>query len=201
MKHQWLAYVIVGLLSIGAGVAIAGLPDNSPVDCHDRSADLHRGSGTHSPETTAATTTTPPTTEPDVTVATTNAATTTTAGSTTVPDTSEPDNTEPGAGDLPDRGELFTIVANGSNVSGAAARNVERLQAIGYTDISPRNGTTIVEFTTVYFADGLDDAALRLAEDLDVIADFVAPLSDAPEVLDLPADAELLAYIGIDRSG
>ena len=32
MKHQWLAYVIVGLLSIGAGVAIAGLPNNVPVD-------------------------------------------------------------------------------------------------------------------------------------------------------------------------
>ena len=192
MKHQWLAYVIVGLLSVGAGVAIAGLPDNVPVDATIVPPTSIAAVEPTLPETTAATTTTPPTTEPDVTVATTNAATTTTAGSTTVPDTSEPDNTEPGAGDLPDRGELFTIVANGSNVSGAAARNVERLQAIGYTDISPRNGTTIFEFTTVYFADGLDDAALRLAEDLDVIADFVGPLSDAPEVLDLPADVRTL---------
>mgnify|MGYP000473530143 CR=1 FL=1 len=31
MKHQWMAYAIVALLAIGAGVAIAGLPDNVPV--------------------------------------------------------------------------------------------------------------------------------------------------------------------------
>jgi hypothetical protein len=30
MKHQWLAYVIVAVLSIGAAVAIAGLPDSVP---------------------------------------------------------------------------------------------------------------------------------------------------------------------------
>ena len=30
MKHQWLAYAVVAILSIGAGVAIAGLPDSVP---------------------------------------------------------------------------------------------------------------------------------------------------------------------------
>jgi hypothetical protein len=146
-------------------------------------------------EPTVPATTVPPTTEPDTTVATT-----TTVSSTSVPDTTDPDTTDSVPGDLPDRSELFTIVANGSNISGAAGRNVERLQAIGYTDIAPRNGTAIFEFTTVYFADGLEEAALRLAEDLELLPDFVAPLSEAPEVLDLPADVELLAYIGIDRA-
>ena len=32
MKHPWLGYVIVVLLSIAAGVAIAGPPNNVPVD-------------------------------------------------------------------------------------------------------------------------------------------------------------------------
>jgi hypothetical protein len=32
MKHPWIAYVIVALLSIGAGVAIAGLPTDVPND-------------------------------------------------------------------------------------------------------------------------------------------------------------------------
>jgi hypothetical protein len=195
MKNQWLAYVIVGLLSIGAGVAIAGLPDNVPVDATIVPPTTTVAADPTLPETTAATTTVPPTTEPEAT-----AATTTTGVSTTVPDTTEPDTTDPVAGDLPDRGELFTIVANGSNISGAASRNVERLRAIGYTDIAPRNGTTIFEFTTIYFADGLEAEALRLAEDLELLPDFVAPLIDAPEVLDLPEDVQLLAYIGLDRA-
>jgi hypothetical protein len=32
MKHPWLGYIIVALLSIGAALAIAGPPNNVPVD-------------------------------------------------------------------------------------------------------------------------------------------------------------------------
>jgi hypothetical protein len=31
MSHQWWGYLVVALLSIGAGVAIAGGPNNVPV--------------------------------------------------------------------------------------------------------------------------------------------------------------------------
>ena len=54
MKHQWMAYVIVALLSIGAGVAIAGLPDNVPVD-----ATIIPPTTTEAPEPTVARTTGP----------------------------------------------------------------------------------------------------------------------------------------------
>jgi hypothetical protein len=192
MKHQWLAYVIVGLLSIGAGVAIAGLPDNVPVDATIISPTTTVAPERTLPETTVATTTAPPTTEPDA------SAPDTTISSTTVPDTAAPTTTD--STDLPDRSELFTIVANGSNIAGAASRNVERLRAIGYTDIVPRNGTGVAEFTTIYFADGFEAAALRLAEDLDLLPFYVAPIEGMPTVLELPDGAQLVAYIGLDRA-
>jgi hypothetical protein len=193
MKHQWLAYVIVGLLSIGAGVAIAGLPDNVPVDATIVPPTSSVATEPTLPETTAATTTVPPTTEPEATVPDP------TVARTTVPDTAAPTTTD-STSDLPDRSELFTIVANGSNVAGAAARNVERLRAIGYTDIVPRNGTGTAEFTTVYFADGFEEAALRLADDLDLLPFYVAPIAVMPTVLELPDGAQLVAYIGLDRA-
>ena len=79
MKHQWLAYVIVGLLSIGAGVAIAGLPNNVPVD-----ATIVPPTTTEAPAPTVPTTTTPDTTTPE-----------TTEPETTVPTTTTPDTTQP----------------------------------------------------------------------------------------------------------
>jgi hypothetical protein len=194
MKHPWLAYLIVGLLSVGAGVAIAGLPDNASGDATIIPPSTTLAVEPTLPETTEATTTVPPTTEPDATVPDT------TVAPTTVPDATTPDTTDSAPTDLPDRSELFTIVANGSNVAGAAARNVERLQAIGYTDIAPRNGTGIAEFTTVYFADGFEAAALRLADDLELLPFYVAPIEGMPTVIDLPDGVELVAYIGLDRA-
>ena len=63
MKHQWLACLVVGVLSLGAGVAIAGLPNNVPVD-----ASIIPPTTTEAPEPAAATTTTiPATTVPETT--------------------------------------------------------------------------------------------------------------------------------------
>ena len=188
MKQQWVAYLIVALLSIGAGVAIAGLPDDVPVD-----ATIIPPTTTVAPEPTAPTTTVPPTT--------------TTAPETTEPDTTEPETTEPEPdtsdpelGAIPERSEIIVAAANGANVAGAASVIVERLEAIGYVGVVLRNGTDIVELTTVYFADGFEESALRLAEDLDLLPEFVAPIEDAPNVPDLAADTELLVYIGLDRA-
>ncbi len=189
MKHQWLAYVIVGLLSIGAGVAIAGLPNNVPVD-----ATIIPPTTTEAPEpttttTTAATTTTTTTTEPD-----------TTEPDTTDPETTEPDSTDSVPGEVPERSDLNVAAANGANVAGAALRVASQLEDVGYSNVEPLNGTDFAEFTIVYYADGFEEAALRLADDLDLLAEFVGPLADSPSVPDLPADVELLVYIGRDRA-
>ncbi len=75
-----------------------------------------------------------------------------------------------------------------------------RLEEIGYVDVQPLNGSDIVEFTVIYYAAGFEPSALRLADDLDLLANFVAPLEGSPSVADLPADVELLVYIGVDRA-
>jgi len=71
-------------------------------------------------------------------------------------------------------------------------------QMASVVGVLPLYSTDIAEFTTAYFAVGVDEAALRLAEDLDLPSDFVAPIEDAPIVSDLPAATELLGYIGLD---
>jgi hypothetical protein len=183
MKHPWLAYLIVALLAIGAGVAIAGLPDNSPAAATLAPSTIATTTTTEVPDptTTVAPTTVPETTEPE-------------------PSTTDPETTDSVVEELPERGDLIVVAANGANVAGAALRMTTRLEELGYVDIAPLNGTDIVEFTVVYYADGFEEAAQRLAEDLDLLAEFVAPLEDAPAVADLPDDVELLVYIGRDRA-
>ena len=190
MKHQWLAYIIVALLSIGAGVAIAGLPDNVPVDA-TVIVTTSMVPATSIPEVTE-TTDVVSTTEPSTTEPTTSSSSSTSTTTTESPSTSEPST-------LPDRADLSVVAANGSGIAGAAAANAVRLESVGYVDVVPRNGTTVVNFTTIYYIEGFEEAAQRLAADLDLLPDFVAPFDQAPEVLDLPADAQLVAYIGIDR--
>ena len=194
MKHQWLAYVIVGLLSIGAGVAIAGLPNNVPVD-----ATIIPPTTTEAPESTVATPTTPETTVPATTTVPTTASTTTVL-TTTAPADSSPETTDSVPDELPDRSELNVVVANGANVSGAASRIAAQLEELGYVDVALRNGTNIVDFSVVYYAEGFEESALRLAADLDLLPDFVAPIDDSPSVPDIPADVELLVYVGLDRA-
>jgi hypothetical protein len=143
------------------------------------------------PETTTApatTTTEPDTTEPE--------------SETTEPesDTTEPESTDSDPTELPERSELAVASANGANVAGAALRVATQLEELGYVGVVPLNGSDIVEFTTIYFADGFEDAALRLAEDLALAPEFVAPIDDAPSVAELPADIELLTYVGRDRA-
>lgn len=189
MKHQWLAYAIVALLSIGAGVAIAGLPNNVPVD-----ATIIPPTTTVAPAPTLPETTVPPTTAP------TTDASTTTEPETTEPDTTETVTTDSVAAELPDRSEIIVVAANGSNIAGTAARAVVRLTDLGYTNVTGSDGTQVVELTTIYYADGFEAAALRMADDLELLPEFIAPLDEAPEVPNLPDDTQLLAYVGVDRA-
>lgn len=200
MRHPWLAYVVVALLAIGAGVAIAGLPNDDPVDATIvvPSPAVDVSTTSDAAPTTEADTTEPPTSTTTTTVPASSSTSSTSPTTTTTSTTST--STLP-ADELPPRSDVTVIVANGANISGAAARNVELLRELGYTDIAPRNGSAIFDFTTVFYADGFDDAAARLADDLDLLPEFVAPLADAPPVIDLPDDVQLLAYIGLDRAG
>jgi cytoskeletal protein RodZ len=200
MKHQWLAYLVVALLSIGAGVAIAGLPDNTSVDATivpPATTTTTTTTEVPAPTTTVAPTTVPETTEPETTEPETTEPETT---ETTEPETTAPETTDSVPGELPERSDLIVVAANGSNVAGAAQRMATRLEEIGYVDVAQLNGSDIVEFSVVYYAEGFEEAALRLAEELDLLDVFVAPLEEAPAVADLPDDVELLVYVGVDRA-
>jgi len=72
------------------------------------------------------------------------------------------------------------------------------LETLGYVDVSRHNGTDLVDLTVVYFADGYDQAAARMATDLDLLPKFIAPVAEAPLVVDLGL-VHLLAYVGLDR--
>ena len=52
----------------------------------------------------------------------------------------------------------------------------------------------------MYYADGFEAAAARMAADLALYPDFIAPLASAPEIPNLPADVDLLVYVGVDRA-
>ncbi len=182
MKHQWLAYLIVIVLSIGAGVAVAGLPSSESVD-----PTIVPPSTTDAPTPTLAPVTTVET------PATTEASTTTVADSTTT--TSTTTTTVP----LPDRSELGVVVANGAEIGGLATSTADRLTGIGYVDVQPTDGLVIVDTTIVYYADGFEPSAVRLAEDLELDPENVAPIDEAPEISgDFTATADLLVYIGTD---
>jgi len=206
MKMPWMAYVVVAVLSIGAGVAIAGLPTNVEVD-----ATIIPPVTTDEPgsTTTSAVTTTPASTEPEPTQPESTDAQPTDPQPTdpestdpdpTAPDTSDPTGTTEPELVLPDRSEIVTVTANGAAVGGTATRWSELLEGLGYVDVQPLDGTLVVDLSVVYHADGFEGAALRLAEDMALLPEFVAPLAEAPEVLALPDDVQLLAYVGLDRT-
>ena len=96
--------------------------------------------------------------------------------------------------------DIPVAAANGANVAGAAARIADRLETVGYADVLALDGTDVIEFTVVYYADGFDEAALQLAEELDLLPDFVAPIDEMPVVVDLPNTTALIVYIGGDRA-
>jgi len=181
MKHQWLAYVVVALLAIAAGVAIAGLPNDVPV-----SATVVVSSTTEVSSSTLPATTT-----------TVVVDTTTTAPTTVAPTTTEPGSTTTTIIALPDRDEIRAATANGSGVQGAAGRVADQLEVLGYVDIERVDGTDPAEFTFIYYLGGFEEAAARMAADLDLLPEFIAPIDEMPDVPDVPL-VQLVAYVGTD---
>ena len=190
MKHQWLAYIVVALIAIAAGVAIAGLPNDVPV-----SATIVVPSTTEVPGSTVVTTTTTTTAPPQTTVPTTAPPTTATSE---VPSTTVVESTTPSSIPLPDRDELVVASANGAGAQGAASRMAEQLNGLGYVDVQLFDGTDIIDFTVVYYAAGYEQAAARMAADLDLLPQFIAPIAEMPDVPGIGL-VQLVAYVGIDR--
>jgi cytoskeletal protein RodZ len=197
MKRMWMVYVISGLVAVGAGVAIAGVPSNRSTG----------GAIAELPAIPATTTTTvAPTTVPSTTVAPTTTLpepTTTVAAETTTPVT-EPTGTDPAEEAPPDapeatvdRADLAVEVANGANVIGFASRTAASLESLGYVGVGAVNTATVAT-STVYFAPGFEGEAIRLAADAGLPASAIAPITDAPTIEPARLLA-LLLVLGSDR--
>ena len=204
MTREWLVYSIVAALGIAAGVAIAGLPDDSPVDA-TITAPPTTGSGPVTlppttaprvtPEATAPTTAAPTTVAPDAVPPTASTA----PQSTGLPDATSPSGPPPTT-TLRDRSELTVLVANGAFFSDVGRRTAAELRELGYDRAFFDDGTVLALETRVYARDGLEAEGRRLAADLGLPAVAPGPLDEAPEAENGVDDLDLYVYVGRDRT-
>ena len=196
MKHTWIAYTVTAVIAAGAGAAIAGLP--STPEGADLIVTALPSTTTLPPTTTAplpAPTTTAPATSvsaspvtslpPTIGGTSTTTTTTTAVAATTTTLT------------LAERSALTVGVANATDQSGVAGAAADALLTLGYVDVSTRDATQS-ETSTVYFVEGLDAEAARLAVDAGLDATAIAPYDEAPDLV-TPGEFQLLLVIGLDR--
>lgn len=163
MRTTRIAFVATGLLALGAGIAIAGLPGPAPeaiVISPDR--------------VTTTTATLPPPVEPGPDTTTTTVTTTTT----TTPPTTTPPTTVP----LLDRADLVVVVANGTGRGGVAAGTIDQLRPSGYDEMFPVDAVQTQPTSGVFHQPGLEGEAERLALDAGLDVGAIAPADAAPAV-------------------
>jgi hypothetical protein len=122
----------------------------------------------------------------DVTIDTEDAAaTTTTASTTTVPTTDRPPQS------------VKVVVANGSDVSGLAAKTAEFLAQTGYTSTVVTDSESQVSATVVYFAPGFESSAQAIARDLGLPETQVQALPPGAKLAgEQPTDAGVIVQLG-----
>lgn len=185
MKNQWLAYVVVAVISVLAGVAIAGTPNSTP-----NSPTIVVTATTVTEVTTtvpAVEETLPPSTVPDTTEPPVDVETTTTSApetTTTVPPV--------------DRAAVVVVAVNGAGTVGIAGRTRDELVDLGYVAARATDGA-VVETSAVYFYEGFEREAEEVSLDLGLDPSRIRPVDEAPEFGALPGD-EVIAYIGSDRA-
>lgn len=186
MKNQWLAYVIVAVISALAGVAIAGPPNNVGTEptiiVPDSTVPATTVATTVAPTTTIEAPT--PSTEPEVTTTTIEA-----------PETTTTLAIEPEV----DPAELGVVTANGAGSQGLATRVRDELRDAGYTETRATDGTTIVDETVVYFYPLLIREAAGVAEALDLDPTEILPIEEAPDYPELEGD-QVVVYLGRDQT-
>lgn len=179
MKNQWLAFVIVAVISALAGVAIAGPPNN-----------VAAAPTIIVPDSTIPVTTVPTTTAPATTVA---------APATTPTTTTEAPATTTVVDPEIDPAVLGVASVNGAGRAGLATRVRDELIDAGYTATRATDGTTLVDDTIVYFYPSFEREAAGVAETLDLDAANIEPIDEAPEYSDLEGD-QVMVYLGRDQT-
>ena len=93
--------------------------------------------------------------------------------------------------------EVKVLVANGSDVDGAAGAQTDALEALGYVTADPTNTEQKVTATVVYYTVGFQAEAEALAESLGVEPTAVQPLPTPAPVPDLQL-SQLVVVVGPD---
>lgn len=89
------------------------------------------------------------------------------------------------------------VVANGSNVSGAAGSISTELQAAGWQILPAENATSNVSASVVYYVAGLQPSAAAIAKFLGVPSSGVQPLTSAAPV-GAVGTAQVVVVVGPD---
>jgi hypothetical protein len=232
MKNSVLALSITGVLAVGAGVAIAGLPSDPPGgDLVIRSAPAAATTTTVALPATVAPSTTESDTDDDANGAVTTEPEPTSPPATGDAEVDSTDTTDTGSddgddtdddttdGDIDDgaiddgadggenavdaivteipRAELVVATANAGGTAGLAGATAAQLESFGY-DAQPVDAERLSDTTTVYFAEGFNAEAARLAADLGLTSGDIAPMSTMPRLL-TERIFQLVALIGTDR--
>ena len=93
--------------------------------------------------------------------------------------------------------EVKVIVANASDVKGAAGTANDQLKAAGYNGLSPTNAAKVAE-SSVYFTAGYDKEAAAIAATLGLPATSIKPLPTPPPVD--PKTANVVVVLGADHA-
>lgn len=96
-----------------------------------------------------------------------------------------------------DRADVRLVLANGDGRYNLVGRNVDRLRPLGYVEIDQTDLANYVDRTTIYFRDGFEVEAYRLADDLSVPDALVEPLGLVPVTNDDGA-GDVIALLGPD---
>jgi LytR cell envelope-related transcriptional attenuator len=115
----------------------------------------------------------------------------TTGGTTTAPPATAPET--PAA--PPARDEIRLAVLNATDVQGAAGRAADEAESLGYTGVTAGNAPTTTDPDTVYYREGQEAAAERVAGDLQVDQVTALPASGGLASA-VPTDAEVVLVIG-----
>ncbi len=180
MSRHAIANILLGIVAAVLVAAVVYLQVNN-------------GSSPPAPTTIATTTTSttlPPTTLPPTTMPPTTEAPTT-LPPTTLPATTLPPTTLP----PPDRAFVPVVVTaaglNGDRVGPTAYL----LSLAGWTNTRGVNGVVQLPVTTIFYADGFQNAAELMAVDMSLPVTQIAPIVGAPPVAGL-GDGVLLVYLG-----
>jgi hypothetical protein len=92
---------------------------------------------------------------------------------------------------------VIVVVANGSGITGLAARTGELLTTAGYQVLAPTDATSSATTSSVYFVTGSEPAATEVAAALGLGATAVKPLPDPAPVASV-GTAQVVVVLGAD---